>query len=194
MVFEFIFLKLSNVFMGSLFEIVTWLTLVPALRFRPNAFEVIGVDGSTSGVVHCSDTQSLTDWIQCINHNILLLNHQNVSTACVLLQLSQLLDVTNHSSSNQSINKCDSSTTNHSSSNFEKIAFTSLYNLNSDLIHRSSQLSIQVQTNPTLTHWSSTKHWSSNWSNWSIMKGGGAKAMLVSLWSFSLSFMHFTKA
>ena len=44
------------------------------------------MDGSTSGVVHCDDTQSLNDWVQCINHNIVLLNHQNVS--CSLGYLS----------------------------------------------------------------------------------------------------------
>ena len=46
---------------------------------RASGFEVIGVDGSSSGVVHCEDTQTLTDWVQCINHNIQLLNIHHVS-------------------------------------------------------------------------------------------------------------------
>ena len=51
-----------------------------SLIFRQNAFEVVGMDGTSSGVIHCDDTQSLHDWIQCIAHNITLLNNQSVST------------------------------------------------------------------------------------------------------------------
>lgn len=40
---------------------------------RPNAFEVVGVDGVTSGVVVCEDTRALAEWIQCISEGI---NHQ----------------------------------------------------------------------------------------------------------------------
>ena len=50
-----------------------------SLIFRQNAFEVVGMDGTSSGVIHCDDTQSLHDWIQCIAHNITLLNNQSVS-------------------------------------------------------------------------------------------------------------------
>ena len=37
------------------------------------------MDGTSSGVIHCDDTQSLHDWVQCVSHNTTLLNNQSVS-------------------------------------------------------------------------------------------------------------------
>ena len=54
-------------------------SILYSLAFRQNAFEVVGMDGTSSGVIHSDDTQSLHDWIQCISHNITLLNNQSVS-------------------------------------------------------------------------------------------------------------------
>ena len=67
----------SESFLFDLFDI--------SLIFRQNAFEVVGMDGTSSGVIHCDDTQSLHDWIQCIAHNIMLLNNQSVSIDHYLL-------------------------------------------------------------------------------------------------------------
>ncbi|XP_076083725.1 gamma-1-syntrophin-like [Mytilus galloprovincialis] len=39
-------------------------------KLRTNAFEVIGVDGSSTGVIHCDDSHSLADWIRAISSNI----------------------------------------------------------------------------------------------------------------------------
>ena len=49
------------------------------LCFRSNAFEVMGLDNTRSGVIHVEDTHSLHSWIQNINYNIALLNNQSVS-------------------------------------------------------------------------------------------------------------------
>lgn len=46
-------------------------------KLRPNAFEVRGMDGSNTGVVHNSDPSLLTHWIKLIGDYIALLNtHQ----------------------------------------------------------------------------------------------------------------------
>lgn len=39
-------------------------------KLRPNAFEVVGVDGVSSGVVVCEDTRALAEWIQSISEGI----------------------------------------------------------------------------------------------------------------------------
>ena len=43
------------------------------LNFRTNAFEVIGVDGSSTGIIHCDDSHSLADWIRAVTSNITFL-------------------------------------------------------------------------------------------------------------------------
>jgi len=46
-------------------------------KLRPNAFEVRGMDGSNTGVVHMSDPSLLTHWIKLVGDYIALLNsHQ----------------------------------------------------------------------------------------------------------------------
>lgn len=44
--------------------------------FRTNAFEVVGVNSASTGVVLCEDSRSLADWIRAITNNIsALLSH-----------------------------------------------------------------------------------------------------------------------
>ena len=43
---------------------------------RTNAFEVVGVNSASTGVVVCEDSRSLADWIRAITNNIsALLSH-----------------------------------------------------------------------------------------------------------------------
>lgn len=42
-------------------------------QLRTNAFEVIGVDGSSTGIIHCDDSHSLADWIRAVTSNITFL-------------------------------------------------------------------------------------------------------------------------
>lgn len=47
-----------------------------AYLFRTNAFEVVGVNSASTGVVLCEDSRSLADWIRAITNNIsALLSH-----------------------------------------------------------------------------------------------------------------------
>ena len=39
-------------------------------KLRPNAFEVRGINGSNTGVVHCQDLGVLSSWIKLISDNI----------------------------------------------------------------------------------------------------------------------------
>ena len=38
--------------------------------FRTNAFEMISVEGVSTGVIHCDDGHSLADWIRAITNNV----------------------------------------------------------------------------------------------------------------------------
>ncbi|CAG0898825.1 unnamed protein product, partial [Darwinula stevensoni] len=44
-------------------------------QLRPKAFEVRSIDGSTTGIVHCSDLADMADWLKCIIHTIVGLNN-----------------------------------------------------------------------------------------------------------------------
>ncbi|XP_039276665.1 gamma-1-syntrophin isoform X2 [Nilaparvata lugens] len=44
-------------------------------KLRPNAFEVRGLNGASTGVVHCDDAAILSQWLKFISDNILGLTH-----------------------------------------------------------------------------------------------------------------------
>ncbi|XP_054268652.1 gamma-1-syntrophin-like isoform X2 [Macrosteles quadrilineatus] len=44
-------------------------------KLRPNAFEVRGLNGSSTGVVHCDDAAILSQWLKYITDNIMGLTH-----------------------------------------------------------------------------------------------------------------------
>ncbi|KAL1115654.1 hypothetical protein AAG570_005944 [Ranatra chinensis] len=44
-------------------------------KLRPNAFEVRGLNGATTGVVHCDDAAILSQWLKYITDNIMGLTH-----------------------------------------------------------------------------------------------------------------------
>ena len=56
---------------------------------RTNAFEVVGVNSASTGVVVCEDSRSLADWIRAITNNIsALLSHMvsemwNTNSDCI---------------------------------------------------------------------------------------------------------------
>ncbi|OWF46407.1 Gamma-1-syntrophin [Mizuhopecten yessoensis] len=56
-------------------------------KLRANAFEIVSVDGASTGVIHCDDSHSLADWIRAITNNISSLLTQMVSvyTYCFLV-------------------------------------------------------------------------------------------------------------
>jgi hypothetical protein len=51
-------------------------------KLRPNAFEVRGLNGSSTGIIHCDDAAILSQWLKYITDNIIgLTNLQVVNTS-----------------------------------------------------------------------------------------------------------------
>lgn len=48
-------------------------------KLRPNAFEVRGLNGITSGVIHCDELAILSQWLKLITDNVVGLTHLQVS-------------------------------------------------------------------------------------------------------------------
>lgn len=48
-------------------------------KLRPNAFEVRGLNGVTSGVIHCDELAILSQWLKLITDNVVGLTHLQVS-------------------------------------------------------------------------------------------------------------------
>ena len=47
-------------------------------KLRPNAFEVRGINGSNTGVVHCQDLAVLSSWIKLISDYVTVVASQKV--------------------------------------------------------------------------------------------------------------------
>ncbi|XP_021361792.1 gamma-1-syntrophin-like [Mizuhopecten yessoensis] len=54
-------------------------------KLRANAFEIVSVDGASTGVIHCDDSHSLADWIRAITNNISSLLTQMIKMSNRLL-------------------------------------------------------------------------------------------------------------
>lgn len=48
-------------------------------KLRPNAFEVRGLNGVSTGIIHCDDSAVLSQWLKYISDNIIGLTHLQVS-------------------------------------------------------------------------------------------------------------------
>lgn len=48
-------------------------------KARPNAFELIGMDSTSSGIIICDDAPTLEEWLQSISDNIAALNAQTLA-------------------------------------------------------------------------------------------------------------------
>lgn len=47
-------------------------------KLRPNAFEVRGLNGVSTGIIHCDDSAILSQWLKYITDNIIGLTHLQV--------------------------------------------------------------------------------------------------------------------
>lgn len=47
-------------------------------KLRPNAFEIRGLNGTKSGIIHCEDSIILSQWLKYITDNILALTNLQV--------------------------------------------------------------------------------------------------------------------
>ncbi|CAH1773635.1 unnamed protein product, partial [Owenia fusiformis] len=54
-------------------------------KIRHNAFEVVGMDGGSSGTIHCDNTITYLEWMRCITHNINMLNNHSITMSNKLL-------------------------------------------------------------------------------------------------------------
>ena len=48
-------------------------------KLRQNAFEVRGINGTSTGIIHCDDLAILSQWLKLINDNVVGLTHLQVS-------------------------------------------------------------------------------------------------------------------
>lgn len=48
-------------------------------KLRPNALEVRGLNGATTGIIHCDDLAILSQWLKLITDNVVGLTHLQVS-------------------------------------------------------------------------------------------------------------------
>lgn len=48
-------------------------------KLRPNAFEVRGLNGVSTGIIHCDDSAILSQWLKYITDNIIGLTHLQVN-------------------------------------------------------------------------------------------------------------------
>lgn len=56
-------------------------------KLRTNAFEVRGINGTTTGVIHCDDLAILSQWLKYISDNVIgLTNLQVIELHCFILQ------------------------------------------------------------------------------------------------------------
>lgn len=49
-------------------------------KLRPNSFEVRGLNGASTGIIHCDDSAILSQWLKYITDNIIGLTHLQVTT------------------------------------------------------------------------------------------------------------------
>ncbi|XP_064652609.1 gamma-2-syntrophin-like isoform X2 [Lineus longissimus] len=54
-------------------------------KIRQNGFEVRSMEGLSSGVIHCENSNEITDWLRCINNNISALNNHSMTMSNRLL-------------------------------------------------------------------------------------------------------------
>lgn len=47
-------------------------------KLRPNAFEIRGLNGVSTGIIHCDDSAILSQWLKYITDNIIGLTHLQV--------------------------------------------------------------------------------------------------------------------
>lgn len=47
-------------------------------KLRPNSFEVRGLNGVSTGIIHCDDSAILSQWLKFINDNIIGLTNLQV--------------------------------------------------------------------------------------------------------------------
>ncbi|XP_074656161.1 gamma-1-syntrophin-like isoform X2 [Tubulanus polymorphus] len=66
------------------FAHVTWYDTTSDKQ-RTNGFEVIAMDGTSTGVIHSDNNDNLNEWVRCINNNIQTLNNHSITMSNRLL-------------------------------------------------------------------------------------------------------------
>lgn len=60
-------------------------------KLRSNAFEVRGINGTSTGVIHCDDLAILSQWLKYLADNVIGLTSLQVSLAINIVYLLTLL-------------------------------------------------------------------------------------------------------
>ncbi|KJH43279.1 PDZ/DHR/GLGF domain protein [Dictyocaulus viviparus] len=58
-------------------------------KHRTNSFEVRAVDGTSTGIIHCTDTRAFEQWISHINNHIQALNYKSIKMSNKYLHQSE---------------------------------------------------------------------------------------------------------
>lgn len=59
-------------------------------KLRPNAFEVRGLNGISTGIIHCDDSAILSQWLKYITDNIIGLTHLQVRKYLFHLKICEI--------------------------------------------------------------------------------------------------------
>lgn len=65
-------------------------------KLRRNAFEVRGLNGARTGVIHCDDSAILSQWLKYITDNITGLTHLQVKNILFRINLLLLIIISNN--------------------------------------------------------------------------------------------------
>lgn len=61
-------------------------------KLRPNAFEIRGLNGSKTGIIHCEDSAILSQWLKYVTDNIMALTNLQVKQSTNLKVCQHLVD------------------------------------------------------------------------------------------------------
>jgi hypothetical protein len=59
-------------------------------KLRPNAFEVRGLNGASTGIIHCDDAAILSQWLKYITDNIVGLTNLQVAMLYTYRRLAKM--------------------------------------------------------------------------------------------------------
>lgn len=62
-------------------------------KLRPNSFEVRGLNGISTGIIHCDDTAILSQWLKYITDNIIGLTNLQVRSSKYFLNCIHVVEI-----------------------------------------------------------------------------------------------------
>lgn len=62
-------------------------------KLRPNAFEVRGLNGISTGIIHCDDSAILSQWLKYITDNIIGLTNLQVTNIIFIKTVVYMINI-----------------------------------------------------------------------------------------------------